>query len=329
MTFGQKLRELRKASGMTQIELAEKAFISFTYVSKLETNTLPSPRHNNIIALADALDLSKSETDELFGLAHKIPSELLSHIDIQTIDMLRSLQVGKQTPAQELAHLRRRITELEASRLENGQLNKLPEKHKDIFRVLVETSPDGIVILGSGLEVIYKNESISRILGYEPEEFIEKEAFAVIHPDDMPKIASRLTKMIHNPDDIRSHAQCRVKHKDGTWRVVDAVANNLLNNPTVKGIVVVIHTVSKHHLFEQTGTVNTDVFTVAKKYHLTETEHKVLTLVADGKTNPQIAEQLVVSPCTIRFHVTGILRKLNATTRTEAVAIAVRQHLVD
>lgn len=329
MTFGQRLRELRKARGMTQTELAEKAAISFTYVSKMETGAMPPPRQHNIMALAEVLELNKADTDQLFGLARKIPSDLLSHIDIQTIDMLRALKDGSQTPAQELAALRRRIFDLEASQLSNSHSKPPAELHNDIFRVLVETSPDGIVILGSGLEVLYKNASISRILGYEPEEFAEKEAFAIIHPDDMPKIASRLTMMIHNPNDIRSHAQCRVMHKDGKWRVVDAMANNLLNNPTVRGIVVVIHKIGRHSQSDRTVSLDESSSMTAKKYRLTETEHKVLALIADGLTNPQIADQLVVSPCTIRFHVTGILRKLDVTTRTEAVAVAVRQHLVD
>jgi len=240
---------------------------------------------------------------------------------------LRSFKLGAQTPAQELAALRRRIAELEASDTRNVQFRELPEQSNNIFRVLVETSPDGIVILGSELEVKYRNESISQILGYEPGDFVEKDTFAVIHPDDMPRVASRLTRMLHNPNDIRSHAQCRVRHKDGTWRVVDAAANNLLNNPTVRGIVVLLHKIGRHSQYEPSEPESSS--SVAKKYRLTETEHRVLTLIADGKSNSQIAEQLVVSPCTVRFHVTGILRKLDVTNRTEAVAIAVRRHLVD
>jgi DNA-binding NarL/FixJ family response regulator len=68
---------------------------------------------------------------------------------------------------------------------------------------------------------------------------------------------------------------------------------------------------------------------MAKRYHLTESEYRVLALLSDGKSNSQIAEQLVVSPSTVRFHVTSILRKLGATSRTAAAAIAVRRHLVD
>jgi NarL family two-component system response regulator LiaR len=62
---------------------------------------------------------------------------------------------------------------------------------------------------------------------------------------------------------------------------------------------------------------------------LTESEREVLTLMAEGMTNPQISERLVISPSTVRFHVSNILHKLDVTTRTKAVALAMRQHLVD
>ena len=330
MTFGQRLKELRKAKGMTQRELAQKTAISFTYVSKLETGVMPPPRQKIILALAKVLDVNKADTDELFGLAKKMPSDLLAHVDTGMIKMLRSLKHEEEKPAHELATLRRRIAELEASETQGIRLKEqLPGRHEDIFRALVENCPDGIVILSSELEVIYENPSASRILGYEPGEFIGKDTLGVIHPEDMSKAARRLTKMIQNPDDTSSHAQLRVRHKDGTWRVVDVVANNLLHNPTVKGIIVVIHKISRHYRDERSRAEEAAASAMAKEYHLTESEHRVLTLIAEGKSNPQIAEQLVVSPSTVRFHVTSILRKLGVTNRTAVAAIAVRHHLVD
>jgi NarL family two-component system response regulator LiaR len=61
----------------------------------------------------------------------------------------------------------------------------------------------------------------------------------------------------------------------------------------------------------------------------------VLALMVEGLNNTEIAEKLVVSPSTIKSHVSHILRKLDVTSRmdvtsrTEAAALAVRHHLVD
>lgn len=64
-------------------------------------------------------------------------------------------------------------------------------------------------------------------------------------------------------------------------------------------------------------------------FDLTAREREVLALMAAGLNNQQIAEQLVVSVSTAKFHVSSILSKLNAASRTEAVSIALHHHLVE
>jgi NarL family two-component system response regulator LiaR len=63
-------------------------------------------------------------------------------------------------------------------------------------------------------------------------------------------------------------------------------------------------------------------------FDLTEREHEVLALMAKGLNNNDIAERLVVSRSTAKFHVSSILSKLGAASRTEAVSIALQNHLV-
>jgi DNA-binding NarL/FixJ family response regulator len=61
---------------------------------------------------------------------------------------------------------------------------------------------------------------------------------------------------------------------------------------------------------------------------LTPREIEVLRLLADGASNKLIAHKLGISDHTVKFHVTSILSKLNAGTRTEAVTLGVRMGLV-
>ncbi len=61
---------------------------------------------------------------------------------------------------------------------------------------------------------------------------------------------------------------------------------------------------------------------------LTERERVVLALLVEGLNNTQIAARLVVSPSTIKSHVSNILAKLRVSSRSEAVALAVRNQLI-
>jgi DNA-binding NarL/FixJ family response regulator len=61
---------------------------------------------------------------------------------------------------------------------------------------------------------------------------------------------------------------------------------------------------------------------------LTQREREVLRLLADGHSNEEIGKRLFISPETVRTHVRKAMAKLEADTRTQAVAIALRQSLI-
>ena len=66
----------------------------------------------------------------------------------------------------------------------------------------------------------------------------------------------------------------------------------------------------------------------AKATRLTQRERDVLRLLADGLTNEEIGKRLFISPETVRTHVRKAMDKLDADTRTQAVATALRQSLI-
>ncbi len=61
---------------------------------------------------------------------------------------------------------------------------------------------------------------------------------------------------------------------------------------------------------------------------LTPPEAEVLALIAEGLTNAEIAERLVISLSTVKTHVSSVISKLGAASRTEAATLAVRHRLV-
>lgn len=67
----------------------------------------------------------------------------------------------------------------------------------------------------------------------------------------------------------------------------------------------------------------------APRHDLTERELEVLRLIAQGQTNRDIAEKLVLSEKTVKTHVSNILQKLHLSDRTQAAVYALRQKIVD
>jgi NarL family two-component system response regulator LiaR len=63
-------------------------------------------------------------------------------------------------------------------------------------------------------------------------------------------------------------------------------------------------------------------------HDLTPREREVLALMVEGLNNPDIAERLVMSRSTVKFHVSNILSKLGVASRTEAVSLALQKNLV-
>lgn len=110
-SFGRTIRDERKRRGISQKELAEKAGIDFTYLSKIENDRMAPPSEKAIRAMAEAL---ATDPDELIRLAGKVPSDLAEFLvrDPDAIRYLRSFQGGDIRTRQEwAAYLRRRDTE--------------------------------------------------------------------------------------------------------------------------------------------------------------------------------------------------------------------------
>ena len=86
LTFGQRLRELRKAKNLTQRELAERVAtrlkeedrrgFDFTYLSKIENDKMPPPSKAAILQLAAVLEVEEKVCDELLSMAGKVSPDV-------------------------------------------------------------------------------------------------------------------------------------------------------------------------------------------------------------------------------------------------------------
>lgn len=73
MTFGERLKHLRREAGVTQRELAQTTHLDFSYISKLENDRNPPPAADTIVRICEAL---KIPAERLLALKGRLPSEI-------------------------------------------------------------------------------------------------------------------------------------------------------------------------------------------------------------------------------------------------------------
>jgi PAS domain S-box-containing protein len=111
------------------------------------------------------------------------------------------------------------------------------EQTEQQLRPLIENATDIITVLNADGTRRYVSPSIERLLGYTPEELIGRNVFEVVHPDDAAELRRLFTAGVTHPGIVITK-QFRIKAKNGAWRIHEATAHNLLNDATVRGIVI-------------------------------------------------------------------------------------------
>ncbi len=118
------------------------------------------------------------------------------------------------------------------------------------FRSLVQNASDIISVITTDGIVSYTSLSIKQILGYESEDWLGKNVFELVHHDDLSKAKSFLTLAV-NSSATNIKVEFRLQHADGSWRDFEAIANNLLAEPSVAGIVTTYRDITHRKLAEQ------------------------------------------------------------------------------
>lgn len=118
------------------------------------------------------------------------------------------------------------------------------------FRSLIEYANDVITLLDARGMVRYESPAVEKVLGYTPEELLGTDAFALLHPDDAPRVRDAFALALRTPG-VAITLEYRARHRDGSWRVLESVGRNLLHAPAVGGVVVNSRDVSARRKAEE------------------------------------------------------------------------------
>ena len=111
------------------------------------------------------------------------------------------------------------------------------------FRVLVENLSDGITMLARDGTLLYASRSTSDILGFAPDELVGHKLFSFIHPEDVPAAMRLFSESLAKPKQPIS-SEHRYRTRDGSWRHIEALTVNRLEESAVRAVVATIRDVT-------------------------------------------------------------------------------------
>jgi len=138
-----------------------------------------------------------------------------------------------------------RLGQATRSALEGRRVRELQRKATDelrrsevYYRSLIENSTEIIVVLNGNGTILYDSPSLTRTLGYCPEDRIGQSIFESVHPEDLAYGKEVFYQLIEQRGIRGNPHEIRLRHADGSWRTMEIRSNNLLDDPAINGFVM-------------------------------------------------------------------------------------------
>jgi PAS domain S-box-containing protein len=125
------------------------------------------------------------------------------------------------------------------------QAEEIIIKNENRFRSLIEHSKDLKTLTSKEGVLIYGSPSVTHLLGYSTEEYINKSAFDFFHPDDLPDLIKNRNLILDIPGKSFEF-QYRILHKNGNWIWCQGTLTNMLHEPGIQAFVSNFQDISKN-----------------------------------------------------------------------------------
>jgi PAS domain S-box-containing protein len=120
---------------------------------------------------------------------------------------------------------------------ERKQAEQALRHSEERFRSLIENALDIIMILNTDGTIHYVSPSVEKVLGYPVSELVGKKIFEPIHPDDFATTYHSLTNTLQSVE-ITPPLEFRYRHKDNSWRTLEAISQPFIDNAATTQIIV-------------------------------------------------------------------------------------------
>jgi diguanylate cyclase (GGDEF)-like protein/PAS domain S-box-containing protein len=128
--------------------------------------------------------------------------------------------------------------------------NREFRKKDEIFQVVTENAADMIALVDVKGRRLYNSPAYKRVLGYSPSELSETSSFEQIHPDDRMRVLEAAREA--RESGVGRRLEYRIKHRDGSWRVLESVASTIRDaKGEVAKLVIVNRDITERKRAEQ------------------------------------------------------------------------------
>ena len=183
----------------------------------------PQTDRNQLDKIRAALTQQKPVRVELLNY-HKDGTEFWVEVDIVPV-------IDEQGNYTHWISVQRDITE------RRKREEALRESEERLRTILVQYASDMITILEPDGTIRYQSPAVEEMLGYRPEELLGRSILDFVYPEDVDQAVAELGA-IQEEFRVRGLIEVRFRHKDGSWRYLEGVANNLVGDPDVEGVVI-------------------------------------------------------------------------------------------
>lgn len=105
------------------------------------------------------------------------------------------------------------------------QIHRESKEKEELFQIVTENAADMIALVDTKGRRLYNSPAYERILGYSPTELGETSSFEQIHPDDRFRVLEAAREA--RETGVGKRMEYRIKHKDGSWRVLESLASTV------------------------------------------------------------------------------------------------------
>ena len=119
------------------------------------------------------------------------------------------------------------------------------------FRSLIQHSSDSVTLLGPDGVILYQSAGGRAVLGMKEGDLIGQTFVPLTHPDDAALSRAQFIKVLRGGPGAKVNLETRLRHVDGSWRQLETVLTNLLDDPDIGAVVSNSRDVTERRALEE------------------------------------------------------------------------------